>query len=372
MEEAVGRTGAALLALEDDATLRLLDASALSGETARRWAEIAGTRAALFRAHHELSDVVERAAGARTRDLAALLDGPSVVRSDVTRPLVERGLLDGSRRVERCSPEQLLAEMDVAFADVRAVIATVEAAWSEAIAWTSRSRTRIEEIMAEAAALDESVPAVLDGLAREVDDVAEAALADPLAWTSTVTEGIDVQLARAEEDLAHARALRDGWPGQLAAARRLLDELSIAVAASDAVVARAAAGIAGRSAAPIADPSGRLAGELDALAAVAGTVPWSDLGAALADWQQQVRSARDVTAACAADHQSRLDERDELRARLDAYEAKAATLDLLEDPELSARHRRAHDALYTAPTDLVGAALLVDRYRDELRGRARR
>ena len=372
MEEAVGRTGAALLALEDDATLRLLDASALSGETARRWAELAGTRAALFRAHHELSDVVERAAGARTRDLAALLDGPSVVRSDVTRPLAERGLLDGSRRVEHCSPEQLLAEMDVAFADVRAVIATVEAAWSEAIAWTSRSRTRIEEIMADAAALDEPVPTVVDGLARQIDGVAEVALADPLTWISTVTEGIDVQLARAEVDLATARALCDGWLGQLAAARCVLDDLSIAVAASDAVAARAVAGIAGAAAAPVADPSSGLAAELDALAATAGTVPWSDLGAALADWRRQVRSARDVAAARAADDQKRLDERDEMRSRLDAYEAKAAALDLLEDPELTARHRRAHEALYTAPTDLVGAGRLVDGYRDELRARARR
>jgi hypothetical protein len=113
-------------------------------------------------------------------------------------------------------------------------------------------------------------------------------------------------------------------------------------------------------------------GELDALAAVAGTVPWSDLGAALTDWQRQVRSARDVAASRAAAHQTSVDERDELRARLDAYEAKAAALDLLEDEELASRHRQAREALYTAPTDLVGAARLVAGYRDELRARAQR
>jgi hypothetical protein len=350
----------------------LLDVSALSGETARRWAEIAATRAALFRAHHELSDVVEQAARARTRDLQALLDGPSVVRSDVTRPLAERGLLDGSRRVERCSPEQLLAEMDVAFADVRVVIATVQAAWSDAIAWTARSRTRIDELRADAGALDQQLPAVLDALAREVDAVAEAALADPLGGTSAPAAGIDVRLAGAEEALASARAVRDDWTGQLAAARRLLADLSTTIAASDAVAARAGAGIAGVSPEPGADPSDDLAGRLDAIAATAGAIGWSDLGAALADWRRHVQAASDVAAARAAALQTSLDERDELRARLDAYEAKAATLGLLEDPELGDRHRRAHDALYTAPTDLAGAALLVEQYRDQLRGRARR
>src|SRR5262249_44615 len=50
-----------------------------------------------------------------------------------------------------------------------------------------------------------------------------------------------------------------------------------------------------------------------------------------------------------------LDERNQLRGRLDAYQAKAVTLGLAERPELAALYEHAHGLLYTAPTDLVEA-----------------
>ena len=39
---------------------------------------------------------------------------------------------------------------------------------------------------------------------------------------------------------------------------------------------------------------------------------------------------------------------------------------LLEDPDAAQRYERAHDVLYTAPTDLAEAADLVRRYQDTL------
>jgi hypothetical protein len=41
---------------------------------------------------------------------------------------------------------------------------------------------------------------------------------------------------------------------------------------------------------------------------------------------------------------------------------------LIEDPELSRRYDRAHDALFTAPTDLGDAAALVRQYREAFPG----
>ena len=58
--------------------------------------------------------------------------------------------------------------------------------------------------------------------------------------------------------------------------------------------------------------------------------------------------------------------RNELRGRLDAYRAMAHDRGLIEDPEVSRRYDAAHDALFTAPTDLVEAATLVRRYREAL------
>ena len=65
-----------------------------------------------------------------------------------------------------------------------------------------------------------------------------------------------------------------------------------------------------------------------------------------------------------------IDARDELRGRLDAYQAMAHRIGMLEDPDAAQRYERAHDVLYTAPTDLVEAAELVRRYQDALSMRA--
>jgi hypothetical protein len=59
---------------------------------------------------------------------------------------------------------------------------------------------------------------------------------------------------------------------------------------------------------------------------------------------------------------ARIDERVQLRGRLDAYSAQAHAFGLDEDPAVTDAHDQAESALYTAPTDLDAAAALVFRY----------
>ena len=360
LRDAVARAGATLLALEQDPTVQLLDAATLTGETAARWAEVATSRAVLFRTYHELGDVIERATSARPSDAARLLRGPSVVVADVATPLAERGLLDGSRRVERATPEQVLADMTEQFSVIRAVVATVERVWAEAIPWAGDARARLAGL-----AGDEP-----DGLAQALDAAAEVALGDPLGWSSSVAAAIDTQLASARDELDALRSVRDDWPGQLDASRRLLDELGIAVAGSEDVAARATSRIAGAEPLATGDPCPRLAAELDAVAESAGNAGWPDVAAALTAWRCRARDALADVHASAAVHRALLDERDELRGRLDAYTAKAGRLGRLEDIELAALRRRAHEALHTAPTDLRHAEDLVRHYQEALSRRA--
>jgi hypothetical protein len=63
-----------------------------------------------------------------------------------------------------------------------------------------------------------------------------------------------------------------------------------------------------------------------------------------------------------------IEARDQFRALLEAYQVKAKRLGLLEDPRLADIFDRAHDALYTAPTDLALAARLVRSYQESLSG----
>ncbi len=181
------------------------------------------------------------------------------------------------------------------FSAVRAVVATVERVWAEAIPWAGDARARLAGL-----AGDEP-----DGLAQALDAAAEVALGDPLGWSSSVAAAIDAQLASARDELDALRSVRDDWPGQLDAARRLLDELGAAVAGSEDVVARATSRIAGAAPLATGDPCHRLAAELDAVAESAGT-------AAVARCRRRARprgdaAARDALAdvhASAAVHQS--------------------------------------------------------------------
>jgi hypothetical protein len=59
--------------------------------------------------------------------------------------------------------------------------------------------------------------------------------------------------------------------------------------------------------------------------------------------------------------------RNELRGLLDAYTAMAARAGVLEGPDFGTRRQLAHEALYTAPTDLALAAALVRSCQDLLR-----
>jgi len=61
-----------------------------------------------------------------------------------------------------------------------------------------------------------------------------------------------------------------------------------------------------------------------------------------------------------------IDQRNELRGRLDAYRAKANRLGLLEDSRLCELYDHAHRELYSAPTDLTAAEELVRRYQQGL------
>jgi hypothetical protein len=373
LQDAVARTGAALLALEQDPTLQLLDAATLSGQTAAQWTEVVSWRAALFQAHRALSDVVERAsAGRRAEDAVVLLRGPSIVLSDVTRPVAERGLLDDSRRVERSTPDQLLEEMAETFARARAVVTAVERIWADAVPWIRGCRDRLAGVAAEAAVLHTTMPRSVDGVDRELDALAETVLSDPLVWSPDKVVAIDARLVSADEELATIRSVRDDWVGQLDDARGLLAALTGAVAQWSVIVERTACRVAGAPPSRTDDPVAELAAELDALAAEAGAVPWTDTARSLADWRNRTRDATSDFETEAGAHQSLLDERAELRGRLDAYEAKAGQLHRLEDSELASLRRRAHDALYTAPTDLAEAGELVRRYGEALREGTRR
>ena len=192
-------------------------------------------------------------------------------------------------------------------------------------------------------------------------DVSETVLSDPLAVDVARLDAIVAVLDRVEHDLVELRALVTDWPDQVGDARALLDRALRATEACAEVVALA------NSRVVLDDPVEAPAlphGIADALEQVIarGAEDRVDAGPDLVAWRRtvldRIADVESVTERC----RSLLGQRDELRARLDAYSAKAARLELLENPDVVAAFERARAALYVAPSDLDVANELVGRY----------
>ena len=104
--------------------------------------------------------------------------------------------------------------------------------------------------------------------------------------------------------------------------------------------------------------------DLAALDALAAAGHWALISPRLADWSRRARERIAALRDAAARNTAMLATRNELRGRLDAYQAKAARRGLAEDPSLAALAERARAALYTAPCDLGAARAAVNAYQD--------
>jgi len=106
--------------------------------------------------------------------------------------------------------------------------------------------------------------------------------------------------------------------------------------------------------------------ELEQIAALARSGAWRDARRRLDRWTtetaERIAEARRIVRA----NRSPIEERNQLRALLEAYQVKASRLGAIEDPELERIFAEAREALYTAPTDLTHVAQLVSRYQQIL------
>lgn len=357
LRRASSTVSANLLELDTEPTKELLESIELEGVTAIRWSEARELLAGLFVSSQAirslLDDVAARRAswaivtGQRIARFRAVLFGCSIARSDTARSIGERGLLDGSRVVHRCTVDELLAEMSADFATVRAVVFAVADRWEDLPQRVRGLRERAEEL------------GECDLTAR-LNDLARLVLVDPLAVDDDILGAIEIDVAAIEAlqcdavgEIERLRALVAGLPAVVAAANEVREKTAIKFIAElvpDAVAVDPSlmAGVDDLERSVVAGEWRRVADELRARHTLATDV---------------THEAERVIASCEA----RFVERSELRGRLDALEAKAGARDRIEDPALSALAMRARAALFTAPTDLDEARTFVDRYAGALR-----
>ncbi|APU14392.1 MULTISPECIES: hypothetical protein [Actinoalloteichus] len=369
---------------------------------------------------------------AEVAELGELLSGRSVELSRVELPLERRGLLGPRERAVRIGLTELFADMSAAFADIGTAVSRAAAVWSAVAARLDPVQTELDGLRARAGAVGAAEPgSVLDRELRDVATTLAAvrarAVSDPLgpgrdgggrggpASKDAAATGLGPRSGShaAESEPSNRDLGRSGLPvgpptengadlapdldaplaPLLAELRRIGDRVETVARMRDSapqVLAELHAGVADVTSAeaeadrvrtevlakiidpalppPVsAGPELRAALErLTILQQVGHPVDAAESAAEL-----RVRNAEAAAEAATALRRASelLLRRRELRGRLDAYQARAGRLGLVEEPELLELHRQAYELLWRAPCDLAAATRAVTRYQRGLAGK---
>ncbi len=345
--------------------------SALSGRSAERWSQASAALTDLWRWQGLLKQVLEQAEKLRSpwraNDLRALLEEESIELTRSEIPLAERDLLGSSERTVRCTPDQLLERMSRAFDEVKTAVARI---WRRVgcphSAPDRRAETPSERRKRSRTDSASATAAIWTRPRAPSTRLAASASGDPL---STRPEDVDRVLAaigdiRRDLDATGAlrRELRRKARRRSRAVRRTGND-----GAEGSIRKRGVAseGLGPDGPAPLAPPDDLGAG-LDAIAALARSGSWRDARHRLDAWTSRTGGLLDVARQALHANRAPIEARDQFRALLEAYQVKAGRLGVIEDPELEQIFARAHEELYTAPTDLALVSQLVRRYQERL------
>lgn len=315
------------------------------------------------------------AAGPRTGATRARLEGPlsdvGALWNDFSAWRAELAAVREQRDGGRLSDSTVIdlarraSDLDTARAPIadrsRALcegVAAVAQIWRDVVPRLDGARRTDSELAAAFGADAAAVPAIQT--LRDQIAALEAALADdPLGISPQALQSLDAAVAIAREragDLAEGRAR---WAADLARAGELIGELDrLARAEADARrEAHAKVDGADVRATPTAFDRQSLDARLRELEHA--TTPWAQRRKLLDRLVAELERHSDAASARVAEHRAPLARRDELRGLLRAYQAKVAARGLAEDAAIAALAKDAHDALYSAPVDLVRAESLV-------------
>ncbi len=362
-----------LLDVELGSTRSLLETSELSGESSERWAQARATFAQLWQWSGQLEQLLERAAVLRGRrgrpqqrrieELSELLQGRSIELSIERVPLEQRDLLGGTEAPLSCTPDELLVRCSEAFELAKAVLVEAGRAWDELLPRLAAARARLEQNAELAAALGETGSAERDRILDQISRLTARLLIDPLSCSEQEVAQVEASADQLGRDLDGLDEVRRRFAAHLQEARGVLDELGAAAGEGAQAHEEALAKIRGAAVPEPQTVGTSLARELEDVESLARQGAWREARTALSDWNARSRSLLQEMNRIAAENRAPIDRRNELRGLLDAFQAKAAGVGLIEDPELGEMLSRARECLFTAPADLERAGELVDAYR---------
>ncbi|MBD2195557.1 MULTISPECIES: hypothetical protein [Calothrix] len=353
----------------------------LAGITAIRVTPALEAMNDLFQYFDLLVQVVEKASKLRQQlprflasadkidEIKQLLIGASIDLPAVHTPLAQRELLSATHTVNAIAPGELLQVMTHAFSVARDAVLAVDEAWNHLDNILADAESQIYALQNSAEFLDSQVIDELVQIQTAIASLRQRVEEDPLGVRVEVEQQIQPMLVKVKSVVEQALKQQRQIRARLAIARDLLEKLTTIQANSLVTFAETQEKIVGYL---IKSPS-LTPEELNALTqwltrletklaeglvnpVIIGLENWIDKAQAYIASEQQVFTANSALLA----------NRQELRGRLDALQAKALAKGLIEDGKLSDIAAQAKQILYTRPTALDKAAELVSQYEKRL------
>jgi hypothetical protein len=367
LEAAAAAVAANLVDLDNNTARKDLDKGPLTGKTAAAWADATAALTQLWDGYGLLTALITAARSARNQrrftdtEKAAYVEqvlGQSITLSTAIVPLAQRGLLGAGQVSKTCSPAELLAAMEAAFAMAVDVAVRAGDIWQRLLHSAGDAAARLATVRS----LTPGGSATLTEADRRLGAFTAALAADPLGCDERDLAAALALIDRADAERTSAAELREALAQRLADAHTLADRLSEAMRAAEAAESDAAGRFADTAIASSDGPD--LRPDLAAIDALAGAGHWSLIGSRLADWTRRAESRLAAVRAAADRNGGLLAARNELRGRFEAYQAKALRRGLGENSDLTPLGETARSSLYTAPCDLDAARVAVNAYQD--------
>lgn len=301
-------------------------------------------------------------------EIKQILTGASIELPVRQTPLFHRELLTVSQQANAIAPVELLQVMTQAFSVARDAVLAVDAAWANLDIIIQDAEWQVLELQNLAVSLDQGNCIQLVQAREAIASLKTKIEQDPLGVSADIDQQIKPLLAQVRLQLEQAQKQRTQIQEKLAIAQDLLAQLiklhSQSLAAfterqEKVLYSTAYTPLPQEQIDALSQWLTRLQNKLEE-----GLINPIMLG--LDNWSSKAREYIAIEQQAYTNNSALLQTRRELRGRLDALQAKALARGLVEDKILVDLATQAKQLLYTRPTPLEQASILVTQYEKRL------
>jgi hypothetical protein len=340
--------------------------------TAERFATVTAEAADLWPLLEAAAGMVEAARDHRTDKGTTGAAGLELRRLLQDRWFTVPGGTGAAQSRSAHSISSLLDEIRRRYEAIREAVSIIDGVWLDLPPRIEAARATLDRLQADATELGVVEPLI--GRARALaEDLSERLVSDPAALSLADGVELDRQVGEAAKHMSSLRVGHDELGTDLARAEELLAGLRVLLARARAAGVEAErkivdpAGLVRLPADAILDGPDGLGARLDRVVDAGVDPTWTRQRALLDAWMDTASGLERQLTAAEERNRAPVADRNELRGRLKAFQAKMAGIGRAEDLELTELFDQARSLLYVAPTDLGRAEAAITELAARLR-----